>query len=629
MPSIDDRLQRLIHAASPDEAVDILDAALRHAADDEVDSLAHTLLDLDTDDAWVAVMRRWRRLAPAVRVRVTQHAARLDRRLRLLLGLGKRTSHEQALDVIAAAGGARHLATLVHLLDNPVESIRRRAASAFRSCVDDLVDNPRHPGLPVRHRARIESRLLEALAVPRDDRHEPLFLLTAILADHAGPTLAAELNDSDSPAAFALQRVCANIDQPDARRRLIRWMGRPGLGRRPVRRLAGLSGSEAFSDFLADGHLLRNPKRRPMLRTADRPVRCAPTIDDLPRMRVESLRHVPALLRNLKLSTPTRIERLTELMVAPDPRTRLLAVCELQRERHDAAQTALASFARDAHAGVATLAGAAICQRARPSTPVADRFARHDIDTPASRYVQTAAWSRDIEAFLFAAPEAPVQLRIAAAHTLMNAEPERFVACVRGLLVEPAGPHALAAMEIVRRLELTGRVEGSLIDLMRGGDPKLASAAALTLGDDQVDDRLDVLEEAIKHDDPRVAANAVEAIDHARPTETPRIVEIMAPICESQRNRARANAIRSLVRRDPDEGAPQLHLMLDDDDPRHRLSAIWTARRARATPMIAHLRALSERDAHVDVRRRARSAMTALEVIRGPVRPAAVVGVDA
>jgi len=49
--------------------------------------------------------------------------------------------------------------------------------------------------------------------------------------------------------------------------------------------------------------------------------------------------------------------------------------------------------------------------------------------------------------------------------------------------------------------------------------------------------------------------------------------------------------------------------MLGDSDPRHRVSAIWVARRAREERVSGDLRRIADQDAVAEVRRRAAAAV--------------------
>ena len=78
---------------------------------------------------------------------------------------------------------------------------------------------------------------------------------------------------------------------------------------------------------------------------------------------------------------------------------------------------------------------------------------------------------------------------------------------------------------------------------------------------------------------------------------------------DSRDNRLRANAVRAVLRRRRSDGSHALRTMLDDADPRHRVSAIWVARQAREVQVSGDLRRIADQDAVAEVRRRAAAAV--------------------
>jgi hypothetical protein len=53
--------------------------------------------------------------------------------------------------------------------------------------------------------------------------------------------------------------------------------------------------------------------------------------------------------------------------------------------------------------------------------------------------------------------------------------------------------------------------------------------------------------------------------------------------------------------------------MLSDDDPRHRVSALWVARRSRAKPVVGDLRRLADSDRFSEIRDRATAVARILD----------------
>jgi HEAT repeat protein len=77
---------------------------------------------------------------------------------------------------------------------------------------------------------------------------------------------------------------------------------------------------------------------------------------------------------------------------------------------------------------------------------------------------------------------------------------------------------------------------------------------------------------AMKDDDGRVRANAVEALGHCRESEACAAVE---PLVHSSNNRVRANAVDALLKWKVNMAGQAIRDMCEDFRPRHRVSARW------------------------------------------------------
>jgi HEAT repeat protein len=110
---------------------------------------------------------------------------------------------------------------------------------------------------------------------------------------------------------------------------------------------------------------------------------------------------------------------------------------------------------------------------------------------------------------------------------------------------------------------------------------------------------------ALDHRDVRVRANALEALTLADRAAIDRLPDHL----DSRDNRVRANAVRAVLRCRGRDGPKALCRMLDDADPRHRVSAIWVARKAREGRVAGDLRRIADHDPVAEVRRRARATV--------------------
>jgi hypothetical protein len=141
------------------------------------------------------------------------------------------------------------------------------------------------------------------------------------------------------------------------------------------------------------------------------------------------------------------------------------------------------------------------------------------------------------------------------------------------------------AIRLARRLRLLAGWEETLAGLIEAPpkEARVSATAASAIADLPGPYPADLLERALVHPDPRVRANAVEAMDalarrHAdeRPGIDRRLVEHKA----DNEHRARANALRALARGPgPESAGGDLARMLSDDRPTHRLAGVWLAER--------------------------------------------------
>jgi len=150
----------------------------------------------------------------------------------------------------------------------------------------------------------------------------------------------------------------------------------------------------------------------------------------------------------------------------------------------------------------------------------------------------------------------------------------------------------LRAIHISRILHLAGRHEDILHRLAGDKDCMVRSYAVAALG--ELGDELShagklVLLAALKDDDGRVRANAVEALGHCREDEACAAVE---PFAYSDNNRVRANAVVALLKWKVGTAGQAIKDMCDDGRPKHRVSGRWVLERNQE--IIRQLRAGSE-----------------------------------
>ena len=144
--------------------------------------------------------------------------------------------------------------------------------------------------------------------------------------------------------------------------------------------------------------------------------------------------------------------------------------------------------------------------------------------------------------------------------------------------------------------------ESQLIGQSFNRDPRIASAIVSTMADAGSTRSHNALRAALHYDDPRVQANAVEALMRLKAPDT---IDLVSYLTASRDNRSRANAVWALMRARSNKGTHHLSRMLHDPEPLHRVSGIWVARRMRVSSLKADLQHIAQNDRFSEVRLRA------------------------
>ena len=213
---------------------------------------------------------------------------------------------------------------------------------------------------------------------------------------------------------------------------------------------------------------------------------------------------------------------------------------------------------------------------------------------------------------------APVA-RIAAGRTLLRALPEA-TGELRRRIVAGSVEEKLKAIGMADDLAAAASVAGAIAGRCADADPRVRSRAVAALGragaSDAVsaDDREAVdraVRAALDDADDRVRANAVEsagllaasAATGAAGRIDGAVAALLVQRSRSAHGRERANAIRALGALGVPAASGQLLLMLRDERPEHRISAMWALRRAGWYRLLGEVGRLARADPHLRSRR--------------------------
>lgn len=172
----------------------------------------------------------------------------------------------------------------------------------------------------------------------------------------------------------------------------------------------------------------------------------------------------------------------------------------------------------------------------------------------------------------------------------------------------------LQAMRIVATLPNLMPYRDQIITLCGHPDIKIAGTAVHMTGRLN-DPRLrDLLEAAAKHADPRVRANAIEAMEQLSIAGQS---QQLAMMLNSRFNRERANAIKAISNIHFNQARDCLIRMLQDSNPMHRISAMWVVNQIGIMEIFKHVSSIARKDQNSHVRSRAMEILQRLTDVAG------------
>ncbi len=623
MPTLPERLH-LLTAGPSDTTAAVLLLALPLVAPDELASICTALAETGVERAIVAAVAHASKLNDEARQTLADRLPLSEPSLRSIIAAGEETTAACATLLARRRhpDAAVMLARLVALA--PWPSVRAPAAEAVLSRLSAALGPTLNAAsLPASLARHLDEALAEAVDTYPDHRGDAVLHALALMARHPGAKLAAILADAGHPAMFALRHAVGRPERPELRRQLLRLIGTESLTPVIQRNLHRVSGSAAFDDLLSAAHLLRSPARKRLMRSVDRPMRCVPTMPEALAMSEASQSSLPTLIEALGLPTSRRIEHLADLVAVPSTLGRIRAVMALNRFEPEQVVGALKPLTLDRSPWVARCAANAALRGLACDQQNAD-IAAGLLASPHAAVVKRArtVLSRCSASLFFThwLDLEPAE-RMSAAMAVIASDERNFLRLLSAALDTGGRAQRIAAIALAHRLRLSAHVENELIVLAGGNDPHIASAAVSALGEHDGVRSREAVRVALRHADVRVRANAVEALarqDHAGAIET------MAALSEHRHNRLRANSVLGLLRRRQPLGAHALRAMLADADPMHRVSGIWVTMRTGSAFAKGDLRMLAERDARLEVRRRAATALRRFAADRTATAPTEV-----
>jgi len=568
---------------------------VRRSADALIAMLAKGELEENAgEQASEGLFRRWRSLSEVQRARLMRIGAR---RWRAGLARVETDSDSRLRSMVAGLAGKWPVGEAIRaagrLIDDPHVGVADQAEESLLRVCARAVDLDKDA-------AEALDETLARLA-GRYDEHRRRGLLRAVLGLGAasGPAVREWLRQGGEHEMMPLRAVVKEagvVSRADA----VRLLGEPGLRAAAAGRLSSSASARDHETTLSCAPLLLARNRVHALKRLEQPLSALPGQDELER-----------------LSVPARVGALWWAALAPAPSgARATALAEMMRDTEPlvrfGAVRRLGSLAEGSSTALDALKNAAFDSDARVALAALREIGRFDPDT-------LTTLARSLER----SPLAPVRFEakralegddawamIEAGHSegwralrvRMANDPLRTLGELRGRVLEGEARSRTLAVMASRRLGVTGEIETELLGAARDDDPRVVASAVMALGDHDTAPARATVSSSLAHADPRVRANAVEAIARRDPDEP-----VVRAWVDNEVPRSRGNAVRARVvlARDP-RGREALERMLGDSARGHRLSGLWVAERAGAVGVSQRVAELARTESDPQVRGRAK-----------------------
>lgn len=459
------------------------------------------------------------------------------------------------------------------------------------------------PGLPPDTAAALESMFLESVSA--FEQHRRRGVLGAFLQRFGTPTglaLAAShgaewINDPGHPAQLAIRSLLRRGQTPEIARAALVWLRLPSQTSACRERLLAAGTLAEHEAVLSLGHLMTHPVRRRALAGQLSPRhRDAEVVWSLDAGVMSSLpeaarRFLPAWAGLLPLPENRRAEATGLLFGDPSPVVRLASLRAAAAHR----RASVMDDAFDEHPSIARAAALRLAlpvRGTRPGTheghPAAALRRLSRSPHPIVRSICHRAGEGEH------APEGRMRWRLA-----LRKDRSGAMAELRHKVLVGTTPERTAWIQTARRIGAAPALERELCEIVTDAlgptgvgapaDSVLVATAVAALGEGVKPFGADVLNTALASIDPRVQANAVEALARRGRTSPASagaaLADRLAEVKDRFGHRARAGSVLAMLQlaSEPDavrKGLADLSQMVGDHRAMHRLAGVWMAERA-------------------------------------------------
>jgi len=614
MSRLYDIYQRLRSIQDP--SVDRAMAAALPTADPlAVKLITLNLLERQHPEGTATLVLYYDRLLPDIQARVIRLAPQWYRSLREAAGRKSDHGPANAIRIIVEAKIAKLAYLITEQLHHRPDKLRKQAAQglcelarwagAATGCQDDpATQSPTR--CDVTSTAYIQAAVEEAVRLYHT-HHQPAALMAyAAMVSHSMPKILLQLQDPSNPAVEALREMLPKVGHRDIRRAALVLVQVPTLTHAALAGLKVTGAGEGLVDVLSGSHLLLNQRISDPLRGLTQPLHLWPATGDVVQWPAQTTRGLARWAQALPMTPRERVESLANLGGMPDALSRLNVLRQLiaisQSGQAPSANDAIARFCNDPQEKLAKIAlRYMICSRRDGLTDLLTRAVN-------SKHAGVAQLARARLAPLGFArlwdhwPSMDATQKLSTGRALIKID-ALFHSHLSSKLVGGQGWARLRALSIIHGLNQGLLFEPPLLTMVGDQDPKIASAAVRALGSARSEVAVKALEKALGHENSRVRANAVEALDHLQSTRHVRRLVEMAH--EEQQGRPRANAIRALLRMRAGDALSALVKMLHDPRPAQRISALWVIQAMGLIEVAHQVAEMSITDSDLNVKSRA------------------------
>jgi len=290
------------------------------------------------------------------------------------------------------------------------------------------------------------------------------------------------------------------------------------------------------------------------------------------------------------------------MLEADDEDVRETAFWRVAASESESAAALLQAIAQRGKGRLRQLAVRELTRRERRGEAVAGGGAAATESEHESDPAFAALW-RDFERL-----DAPGQRDAAAAYLGRGVNPQPWLIA---RLESPAPRDRAKALRMLRVMRLGRDAAEAAYRLANDRDAMVRSAAVSLLGDIGDVTARRILRRCLDDPDPRVASNAIEAMD--RLGEPGREGTLLSKL-EARHHRVRASAVATLLQVRVERAGEALLDMLEDRSRPHRIAALWVIERLQLGSLLDRVEALAEKDPDQQVRRRAARVWQAMGI---------------